>query len=265
MASVKEDLIAIPIAFLTSYSPIFYLKISFFVASLLYLLCFPFNGSKKSFWDVISARKIIRITRWLVLLECLILLPLIYFKVYLGQPLELNAVWKYVSNSNESWVYGYVRPISCILLIGCGGLGDLHIALRLFCLLGCFQEIMCGTISTYQVYDYYIQAKFRGAPIGNYTLDLLQFYFIRDAVSAGVCLLILLFTLQFCFIVGWKNPQIIPYALISGGDLDRCEVMRQQRELKKVAEYKHRLAYMEYEQANTDRQCEGNDDNELDA
>ena len=52
-------------------------------------------------------------------------------------------------------------------------------------------------------------------------------------MSFGLCTHVCLLCLLLSCVVGWCNPQLIPYSLISGKDLDRCQIMREQREHRK--------------------------------
>jgi hypothetical protein len=117
----------------------------------------------------------------------------------------------------------------------------MHIFMRFCLLLGCIHELLCCTVSTYQTFDYYTQVRELGAPTGGYSRPLLYAYFMRDVVSGSLCMLILLYALHLTFILGWGMHQYIPYPVIVGGDLDRCEVMRTQRGVKKVCELRHEI------------------------
>jgi hypothetical protein len=71
-----------------------------------------------------------------------------------------------------------------------------------------------------------------GAPTGLYTSELLYYFYIRDIISFGLSWLLLLNLCYLTSILGLYGDQAISYALISGGDIDRNEIMRKQRDIR---------------------------------
>lgn len=97
---------------------------------------------------------------------------------------------------------------------------------------GCLLEIVCGSISSFQVYDYFKQSTNLSAPTGLYTSELLYYFYVRDIISFGLSWLLLLNLCYLASILGLYGDQAISYALISGGDIDRNEIMRRQRDIR---------------------------------
>ena len=247
--NAEESFKSIVAAAESVYEPIVYLKIGALAALVIYIIFFPLYGSKISYWDAISARKVVTILRYLVLIETIVMLPLFYCVIALGSPLpKLNATTQLDLRSigyNASWIYDYGRPVVNFLLIGLGTFGDMHSLFRISCLVGSAMEVVFSTMAAFQVFDYYLQVKSQGAPTGLFTRQLIYAYFMRDIVSGCVCMLLTLYCIHVLFLLGWFPPQLIPFSVIAGGDLDRCQVMRNQRVIKKRCEFKHVVIVLE--------------------
>jgi hypothetical protein len=74
------------------------IKISFLVTLILFFALFPLYGSRKSFWDAISARKAIRIIRGCILAEYILIAINLYFYIINGPPVTDHVLLSY-SNS----------------------------------------------------------------------------------------------------------------------------------------------------------------------
>ena len=171
------------------------------------------------------------ITRCFITLQLLAFIFLYYAQYHYGSPLPSNnAAWNIAGSL--SWIYYYTRPVSGMLFISAGLVSDMHPMFRFICTAGCLLEIVSGSISSFQVYDYMIQSKTLNAPTGLYTLKMLYYFYLRDLFSFGLSFLILLNISYLSAILGCFSSQTIPYALIIGGDIDRCEVMRQHRAIR---------------------------------
>jgi hypothetical protein len=221
--------------FLSNEISLWYTKLSLIIGVIIYILLIPFYRGHQSFSDVLAAKKVISVIRIVILIEVLILFFLLYFVAALGSPLPHNQLTDY--GNGDSWIYGYARPLVGMIVIGFGVFSDMNLFPRIVCILGCFLQIATDALSAFQVNDYYVQMKDHKAPNNYYNLNLMQMYFYRDIVSIGLSFLIALLIFHICFILGFNlTYQNIPFQVIAGGDIDRCEIMRQQRKLRKYAE-----------------------------
>jgi hypothetical protein len=221
-------------ALLTTEQPTYSLKIGLIVGIACYAsLLFFFYGRQKSYWDVYATKKLMNYIRAVVFIEILCLLFLLYYTIGFGNPLTnvTNSAWQL--KKGLSWIYGYPRPVSGIILVGFGMAADVHIFVRVFCILGLLLQIVSDVISATQVYLYYGTVKDGNASGGNYTDSEMYQYYMRDVVSVGICTTILLLMLHLTIMLEISLHQYFPYSMIVGGDMDRCEVMRQQRSIKK--------------------------------
>lgn len=71
------------------------IKISFLVTLILFFALFPLYGSRKSFWDAISARKAIRIIRGCILAEYILIAINLYFYIINGPPVTDHILLSY--------------------------------------------------------------------------------------------------------------------------------------------------------------------------
>jgi hypothetical protein len=84
-----------------------HIKIFFFLALGLFFLLFPFYGSRKSFWDAISARKTIRIIRGSILSEYILIAINLYYYIYNGPAVTDHLLLSYgnaVAGIQAGWV-----------------------------------------------------------------------------------------------------------------------------------------------------------------
>jgi hypothetical protein len=206
------------------------LSITFIISMGILLALSPFYKSKKSFFDALAARKVIFILRILIILEMIMNCILLYMYTYKGEPiLSIHALSVY-SNENSSWIYGFGRPICGLIFISMGTVSDMHATARLLCMAGCFEQIACDAISAIQIQDLLFQITYFSVQPTNYSVYWLHVYYYRDIISFGVSLYILMMCVYFTSIVGWYEPQYISYRVVSGGDVDRCQVMRDHRD-----------------------------------
>ena len=218
------------------------LKYAFVLGFGAFVIFAPFYRSRKSWFDALAANKMISILRFLIITEILSLLLLLYYSISLKSPFIMHEFTSF-GDGKSSWLYGLARPISGIFLIGVGTMGDMHPIPRLICVLGVVLEIFGDAFSAYQIQELIVQSNEFASPTGLYSrLDLVIYYY-RDIISFGLCTWILLLDLLFVCAVGIWNPPFLTYQRIAGGDFDRCEVMRTQRQAessyraKKQAEY----------------------------
>jgi hypothetical protein len=187
--------------------------------------------SKKSMFDHIAARKASRVILVLTGLEVFWIAPLIYCVGNLGSPVLVGAALTY--GTGTSWVFGWGRPCMGIAFIAFGATASMHPVPRFVCMTGCALQIIFDAMSAFQVRNYIDEMDTSAAPAPpNYTRQLLLYYYWRDVSSIGVALVLLLMVAHLALVVGCCYPPLIPYRLIEGGDLDRCEVMRQQSRLR---------------------------------
>lgn len=142
---------------------------------------------------------------------------------------------QYLSYGNgDSWLYSYGRPTGGLVFIGVGMLGEIHPAPRYVCMLGCMFQVVCDSLSAFQVRDYYRQVKYHEAPANGYSDSEILTYYWRDIISIGfcttACLLMVLLTVQ----VGFCEPQFIHPSQIGGKELDRYAAMRGNKEKRQI-------------------------------
>lgn len=208
-----------------------HLRYSFLAGFGIFVILFPFCSSRKSFFDAIAARKIIRNLRLFIVIEFALLGLLFFYFFTKGSPLELHAYLAY--GDGDSWLYGFGRPSGGFLMIGFGLLGDMHPFCRILCCIGCCAQILGDGLSAFQVRDYYWQVMNFGAPTNGYSPTSLLIYYWRDVISFGTCVTLFMFALYLSVVVGCCPPQLIHPALISGQDYDRFSVMSALREKRR--------------------------------
>jgi hypothetical protein len=219
-------------SFFTLYEPIYYLRFSFLFALAVFIVLFPLYRSRKSFFDVIAVKKTMPALRGFILLLSIAQLYLLYCVYFFGSPIPASPRMILSFTRGLSWIYFYTRPISGILLSAAGVVAEMHPLFRFLPALGCISDIIFGSISSFQVYDYYTQSLRLNAPKGLYTTELLYFYFIREIISFGLSFVVLFHLIYLSSILGIYAPQNIPYSLIIGGDINRPEMMRKQRDIR---------------------------------
>ena len=170
----------------------------------------------------------IRIIRFFIIL---VMIPmgiiLYYFAVY-GSPIIINQPLSYGADGQGSWTYSVTEPIFGIVFIGIGLFGDTHPLFRITCLIGCGGELFGTALISYQVYYFIQQVNQNNSPSYRYTLHDLNVLYWSSVIIISMCTFIFMSTSLLCCIVGWCSPQLIHPSHISGKDLDRCEVMRNQ-------------------------------------
>lgn len=211
-----------------------HIRYSFIAGVAIFVLFYPAYSSRKSFYDAVAARKVVRFLRFYVLLEMVLIIILFSFYFHYGAPVRLHAQLSY--GNGASWLYSFGRPAAGLLFIGIGLMGDTHPIPRIMCMIGCGVEIFGDAISAYQVRDYYRQVKYQGAPSFGYSENALLTYYWRDIISLGVCTTALMLVGLLTVLVGCSPPQLIHPSLIAGKDLDRYEVMRNLREKRRLME-----------------------------
>ena len=221
---------AIPIAINSVQAPLSLIKYSFLSGLALFVILLPFCRSYKSFYDAVAAKRVLSVVRILIMIEAIFLIILLYYVIKYGSPLQLHALLEL--EGGTSWLYSYGRPVSGILLITIGMMGEMHPIPRLVCIFGCFYEICLDSLSAVQVQDYYHQLQTMNAPSGLYSEQSLLYYYYRDIISIGLCSAILFFVSHLTCILGFCHPQLIPLHNLSGGEYDRAAVMREHREYR---------------------------------
>jgi hypothetical protein len=161
----------------------------------------------------------IRISIGLILVN---LVPLIYYKVVLGNPFKLHVVTDY--GNGDSWIYGLGRPVFGILIIGIGFIMDAHVIIKYICLNACIIEICFSCISAIQIDNYQYQIKHNSAP-KYYSHFQYQLYKYRDVISIQLCFF-LIFLINYLSIKNGFIKNKVSFMSIEGGTLDRTFVMR---------------------------------------
>lgn len=209
---------------------------SFIIGLFAYVLCLPLYRSRKSFGDAIAARRVIGILRVLVFIETCACFTLMYFIIAVGSPIPApyaSYAMPYGASNGNSWIFSYPRPITGIVLIGLGTFGDMHPIPRILCLTGSLFQGICDGISYIFVLNYITQHNKNNASLqGNFNITAMYVYIYRDLISFAVCIWMVLLSGHLSNVIGWCEPQLITYQMIVGGQMDRCQIMREQLERK---------------------------------
>eukprot|EP00602_Paraphysomonas_sp_CaronLab_P000288 CAMPEP_0185032232 /NCGR_PEP_ID=MMETSP1103-20130426/20174_1 /TAXON_ID=36769 /ORGANISM="Paraphysomonas bandaiensis, Strain Caron Lab Isolate" /LENGTH=171 /DNA_ID=CAMNT_0027568053 /DNA_START=401 /DNA_END=916 /DNA_ORIENTATION=+ len=119
-----------------------------------------------------------------------------------------------------------------------GVFSEMHALARWICIFGALVLALFDAVSAVLVYDYIDQVRHYNAPNGEYTTEILVFYYWRDIASFGMSAWIVLTCLHLSCIVGWCQPQFVPYTSIVGGEVDRSSVFKEQRSIRRMYDYK---------------------------
>jgi hypothetical protein len=225
---------SLPDAVFSSNIALTHIKYSFIMGLGVFVLLSPLYRSRKSFFDAIAARSVVRFARFFILIELLLLFALYVFYFEYGQPINLHALLSY--GNGDSWLYSYGRPTAGLVFISVGLIGEIHPLPRIMCVVGCMGQIMGDALSASQVRDYYNQMVELSAPANNYTQEAMLAYYWRDIISLGVSTTVLFLSGLLCVIVGLCDPQLIHPSLISGLDLDRYQAMHSMRHFRREME-----------------------------
>jgi hypothetical protein len=182
------------------------IKISFIIAFILFFALLPLYTSRKSYWDIISARKTIKYIRFFILLEAIVIAIVLYFCITHNSPIYLGQLLSYGnSNYNNSWLYGFGRPTFAIVTIGMGLLCEAHPAMRLVCLLGCLGEVFSAALAAFQIGNYIFQITKNSSPlIHGYTVHQLRVYYYASIISIAFCTYLFMLCSLLCCIIGFS-------------------------------------------------------------
>lgn len=205
----------------------------FLIIIVVYFLSLTCLRSHKSWFDAVAARRVSYLLKTLVLFALFIQLPLLYCYIIYGSPITL-------SEKDETYymTFGWLRPVGVIVLLCFGLFAEMHAGPRYICLVGAIVGFFFDAVSAVRVHLYYQQVIDHDAPTGLYTETLLQYYFYRDMLSFCLAMYITLMTLHLFAVVGWCQPPIINYQSIVGGEVDRITIFQQQRQIRRVYDYK---------------------------
>lgn len=218
-------------AFQSKEAAILYIKYAFITGLGVFILSLPFCRSKKSFFDPIAAKKILKYLRTAVFLELFCLGILFYFYITYGIPLILNAQFSFGNiYYSGNWLYSFPRPTFGVIFITMGMFAESHPIIRVFCMIGCIAQVFGDAFSAFQINDYRNQQLHNSAPRTNgYTPNILLSYFWRDIISIALSTYVFLMMAHLTNIVGWCDPQLIHPSLLTGRDYDRYSAMKRNR------------------------------------
>lgn len=233
--TAQESFSSIPDGFTSNETALVHIRYSFLIGLGIFLLMFPLYRSKKSFFDAIAVNKIIRITRFIILLQFISFLILLNSYLSNGPPIILNQAIAY--GDGNSWLYSYHRAVYGIIFIVLSGFSEVHPIIRIISISSILIMILSDSLSAVQVYDYLQQIKDRDAPTNGYTIQQLINYYWRDIISVGLLTIILLLVSFLTCILGCCMPQLINYSEITGSiEFDRPLVMRANKGRRKAME-----------------------------
>ena len=211
----------------------FLLLRGFIVVIIIYLVSLMCLRSRKSWFDALAARRVSFVLKTLVVVALFVQLPLLYFYILYGSPVTLSE-----KDETFYWTFSWSRPVYVIVFLSFGLFADMHAGPRYLCLMGSAGSFFFDAISAVRVYLYYYQVIDHDAPLGSYTEGSLRFYFYRDMLSFCITVYITLMVLHLCAVVGWWQPPVINYQSIVGGEVDRLTVFQQQRQIRRIFDYK---------------------------
>lgn len=232
---MSENRVFIPGSFNSEITAVTAIRNSCLIGFGLFLATLPIIRSRNSLFDVAVAKRVLIVMKVVSIIEVLWTSPLLYSAIYLGCPIMNPGI---SSDNGLRWVYGFGRPSVGLTLIFFGLIAGMHPVARLLCITGSVQTIVFDSISAFQVRDYAIQITNNLAPLpGKFSFEALLMYYYRDIISISICSYLLLVTSFTMVVVGFCNPQVVPYVKLAVEELDRCEVMRQQSQMRQSPDY----------------------------
>lgn len=204
------------------------IKYSFVIGFGIFLIIFPFIRHKKSCYNVIAARSILRFLRLFIIIELLLIIISYYFYIKYGEPITNNSITSY-PNNNSSWLYSYARPTFGLVFIGIGIYSEIYPMIRIICMCSAFIQCTCDVLSAFEINNYFYQVKYQNAPRHGYGNTMFETYYWRDIISISTCTTIFLLAGLLNIVIGWCDPQLIHASLISGHELDRYGTMHELR------------------------------------
>lgn len=234
MSDVQNSFADIPVSFLSDDAVINDLLYSFIIALLFYVVLCGIASLNVSFWDYVAISRMCTFIRYAIVIEDICLFILLYYTLTLGSPIgEISSVW--IITARTSWIFSSIRPVAGLILISFGFVSGMHGGARMICAFGCILQMISDAVSIVATNSYYLQVSNQkiAAPKTQYSLGQMQFYMYRDIVSFSLSVLILLISIHLIVALGLGTNNRYPYYILSGGDNDRCEIMRKQVRLRK--------------------------------
>ena len=182
--------------------------------------------------DVETARRTLRLLRFYIFADFVLLAVLLYYLLTQGSPVPITSALALLPDGKTNWLFSFWRPLTSLLLVGAGTMASTAPAPKLVCLLGCVWELVQNLVSLVQLDDYETQASLFRAPRGSYSRDDLLLLFWRDVAGLGVAFATLFTLLHLAAIQGvltLYEPPYVTYAQIRGALSDRPATMRRQR------------------------------------
>ena len=186
-----------------------------------------FCRSKKSYFDSLSARNVVKCIRIFVFTYIVIQIIFLATVVVKGNPVVFDTITSYTTTSfgvtkEYSFLYGYGRPTAAITLVGLGFFSEYTTFIRFIGMIGCLAEIFFNSICSYEV-NVYRNSSPAASQYSSYQLYL---YYTGSVTSLAFVTIIFLLQAHLTLLMGCCS-RLLNTAQVSG-EMDRADVMRQQ-------------------------------------
>ena len=200
--------------------------LALFLTFLLYI-----SLSCKMFYGAKAARRVMALGRILITFTCVTLIWMLDWSIGYDCLANRSSLPKIQFSGTYviSFVHHWPRPVIGLLSIGCGLIGDLHPAPGIICVLGCLFLILFNAFSCTEITNHLYAILSYGSPSGDYTKNGLLMYYYRDIVGIACASASMFCMLQYLVLVGFFQPQLIPYDVVFGGEKNRPASMRRDR------------------------------------
>ena len=219
-------------AFASTDTVMMHVKIAFGSGLMLFLtLLLYICVSCKMFYGAKAARRVMALSRMLVTCACVTMIWMLDWSMGYDCLANRSSVpqIRFSGIYVISFIHHWPRPVIGLISIGCGLIGDLHPALCIISALGCLFIILFNALSCVEIMQHYNAVVSYGSPSGDYSKDGLLTYYWRDIVGIACCSASMFCILHYLVIVGFLQPQLIPYDIAVGGEENRAASMRRDR------------------------------------
>ena len=219
-------------AFTSTETVVMHVKIAFGCGLALFLVLLAYiTVSCKMFYGAKAARRVMALGRILCTCACLTMIWMLDWSMGYDCLANRNSVpqIRFSGIYVISFIHHWPRPVIGLISIGCGLIGDLHPTLCIICVLGCLFIIFFNALSCVEITQHYNAVTSYGSPSGDYTKNGLLTYYWRDICGIAFSSASMFCMLQYLVIVGFLQPQLIPYDIAFGGEENRPASMRRDR------------------------------------
>lgn len=219
-------------AFTSTDTVILHVKIAFGSGLALFLALLLYIGvSCRIFYGAKAARRAMALSRVLVTCACVIMIWILDWSISydcLANRFSVPQI-RFSGIYVVSFIHHWPRPVIGLISIACGLIGDLHPTLCILSALGSLFIIFFNALSCVEISQHYNAVVSYGSPSGDYTKDGLLMYYWRDIIGIACSSASLFCILHYLVLVGFFQPQRIPYDIAVGGEEHRALSMRRDR------------------------------------